>query len=56
MGATDPSSGTAAVHEVVRGLGALRRAGWAPRRTILFASWDAEEVRASVRVWRRLGR
>ncbi|KAF8812308.1 Zn-dependent exopeptidase [Phlegmacium glaucopus] len=43
MGATDPSSGTASVHEVVRGLGHLLRKGWRPLRTILIASWDAEE-------------
>ncbi|KAI0053744.1 Zn-dependent exopeptidase [Auriscalpium vulgare] len=43
LGATDPSSGTAALHEVVRGLGALIREGWRPLRTILIASWDAEE-------------
>ena len=45
MGATDPSSGTASAHEVVRGLGALLRLGWKPLRTIVIASWDAEEVR-----------
>lgn len=45
MGATDPSSGTASVHEVIRGLGELRKKGWKPLRTILIASWDAEEVR-----------
>jgi hypothetical protein len=44
MGATDPSSGTASVHEVIRGLGHLLRKGWRPLRTILIASWDAEEV------------
>ncbi|KAJ6538539.1 Zn-dependent exopeptidase [Mycena vulgaris] len=43
MGATDPSSGTASVHEVIRGLGALRKKGWKPLRTILICSWDAEE-------------
>ncbi|KIM91157.1 hypothetical protein PILCRDRAFT_811656 [Piloderma croceum F 1598] len=43
MGATDPSSGTASVHEVVRGLGALLKSGWKPLRSILIASWDAEE-------------
>ncbi|KZT74407.1 Zn-dependent exopeptidase [Daedalea quercina L-15889] len=43
MGATDPSSGTASAHEVVRGLGALLRLGWKPLRTIVVASWDAEE-------------
>ncbi|CEH12251.1 Transferrin receptor and related proteins containing the protease-associated (PA) domain [Ceraceosorus bombacis] len=42
-GAADPSSGTAALHEVVKGLGALRAKGWAPLRSIIVASWDAEE-------------
>ena len=44
MGATDPVSGTTALVEVVRGLGALLRQGWKPVRTIVIASWDAEEV------------
>ncbi|KAJ7653468.1 Zn-dependent exopeptidase [Mycena rosella] len=43
MGATDPSSGTVSVHEAVRGFGALMKKGWKPLRTILIASWDAEE-------------
>ena len=43
FGAVDPSSGTAAMLEAVHGLGALLRQGWRPKRTILFASWDAEE-------------
>ena len=42
-GAVDPSSGTAAMLEAVRGIGALVRQGWRPRRTIVFCSWDAEE-------------
>ena len=42
-GAVDPSSGTAAMLEMVRAFGELRRGGWRPRRSILFASWDAEE-------------
>jgi N-acetylated-alpha-linked acidic dipeptidase len=42
-GAADPGSGTAAMLEAVHGLGALLRRGWRPRRTILIASWDAEE-------------
>lgn len=45
MGAADPSSGTASIHEVVRGLGHLLRNGWIPLRTIVIASWDAEEVK-----------
>ncbi|KZW04009.1 Zn-dependent exopeptidase [Exidia glandulosa HHB12029] len=43
MGATDPSSGTASLHEVVRGFAALWHKGWRPLRTIVIASWDAEE-------------
>jgi hypothetical protein len=44
LGAVDPSSGTVAVHELVRGLGALLKEGWKPLRTIVIASWDGEEV------------
>ena len=44
MGAADPTSGTVSLHEVVRGLGALTKRGWKPLRTIIIASWDAEEV------------
>ncbi|KII94951.1 hypothetical protein PLICRDRAFT_128324, partial [Plicaturopsis crispa FD-325 SS-3] len=43
LGATDPTSGTASVHEIIRGFGVLLRSGWRPLRTIVFASWDAEE-------------
>ncbi|KAG2152653.1 Zn-dependent exopeptidase [Suillus bovinus] len=43
MGAADPTSGTVSLHEVVRGLGALYKRGWKPLRTIVIASWDAEE-------------
>ncbi len=43
FGAVDPSSGTAAMLEAVHGIGALLRQGWRPKRTIVFASWDAEE-------------
>jgi N-acetylated-alpha-linked acidic dipeptidase len=42
-GGVDPSSGSAALVELARTLGQLTRDGWRPRRTILFASWDAEE-------------
>ena len=48
MGATDPVSGTAALVEIVRGLGVLHKRGWKPVRTIVIASWDAEEVRFSL--------
>jgi len=42
-GAVDPNSGTASFLETARGLCAAVKAGWKPRRTILLASWDAEE-------------
>lgn len=42
-GAVDPSSGTASMLESVHGLGTLLRQGWKPKRTIVIASWDAEE-------------
>ena len=42
-GAVDPNSGTAAMLEAARGLGAALKAGWKPKRTILLCSWDAEE-------------
>ena len=43
FGGVDPSSGSAALMELARALGELARSGRRPRRTILFASWDAEE-------------
>lgn len=42
-GAVDPNSGTAAQLEVARGLAAAMKTGWRPKRTIILASWDAEE-------------
>jgi N-acetylated-alpha-linked acidic dipeptidase len=42
-GAVDPNSGTAAMLEAVHGVGELLKSGWKPRRTLVFASWDAEE-------------
>lgn len=42
-GAADPNSGTAAMLEAVHGLGVLLQHHWRPRRTIVIASWDAEE-------------
>ncbi len=42
-GAVDPISGTTAMLEAARGIGHLLRTGWRPKRTIIFASWDAEE-------------
>ena len=42
-GGVDPSTGTASLVELARTLGTLARQGARPKRTILFASWDAEE-------------
>jgi N-acetylated-alpha-linked acidic dipeptidase len=42
-GAEDPVSGTAALMEEARGLGALLKQGWKPKRTILYCVWDGEE-------------
>ncbi|XP_072022938.1 glutamate carboxypeptidase 2-like [Amphiura filiformis] len=44
FGAIDPSSGTAAMLEVSKAFGLVKsKHGWRPRRTIMFASWGAEE-------------
>src|SRR5512146_439248 len=43
FGAVDPNSGTAAMLETVHGIGTLLKSGWKPKRTLVFASWDAEE-------------
>lgn len=42
-GAVDNLSGTVALLEAARALAELSSAGWPPRRSILFAAWDAEE-------------
>ncbi len=42
-GATDPVSGMVAVLEEARALAELAKTGWKPKRTIIFAGWDAEE-------------
>lgn len=42
-GAIDPNSGTTAWLETARSLAAAVNAGWKPKRTIMLASWDAEE-------------
>jgi N-acetylated-alpha-linked acidic dipeptidase len=43
-GVTDDGSGIATLLEVARGLGALHRGGWTPKRTIRIAGWDGEEI------------
>ncbi|KAF2754355.1 Zn-dependent exopeptidase [Pseudovirgaria hyperparasitica] len=42
-GAADPNSGSAILIEMSRAFGKLLAQGWKPKRTILLASWDAEE-------------
>ena len=44
FGGVDPSSGTAAMMEMTRGLGQLTQQGMRPRRTVVVCSWDGEEV------------
>lgn len=43
FGGIDPGSSAAVVVEIARRLAALKANGWQPRRTIMFAFWDAEE-------------
>ncbi|EEC01380.1 glutamate carboxypeptidase, putative [Ixodes scapularis] len=42
-GGGDPGTGMAALMELVRLFGLLKKKGWTPGRTLVFASWDAEE-------------
>ncbi len=42
-GATDPVSGLVAELAEARALGELLKTGWRPKRTIVYAAWDAEE-------------
>ncbi len=42
-GADDPTSGQVALLEEARALGQLAAAGWKPKRTIIYLSWDGEE-------------
>lgn len=43
FGAADPLSGNVAMLSEAKALGALYKGGWRPDRTIVYASWDAEE-------------
>lgn len=43
FGATDPLSGHVAMMAEAKALGGLLKAGWKPKRTIVYTSWDAEE-------------
>jgi N-acetylated-alpha-linked acidic dipeptidase len=42
-GASDPISGASALLETARTLGAMRKQGWQPKRTIVLSLWDGEE-------------
>jgi N-acetylated-alpha-linked acidic dipeptidase len=42
-GAADNISGTVTVLETARAFAQLARSGWRPARTVIFATWDAEE-------------
>lgn len=42
-GANDPLAGLAALMEEARAYGVMMKAGWRPRRTIVYAAWDGEE-------------
>ncbi len=42
-GAEDPVSGMVALMEEARALGELAKAGWRPKRTIVYCAWDGEE-------------
>jgi N-acetylated-alpha-linked acidic dipeptidase len=44
FGGVDPSSGTASMMEMTRVLGQLATDGVRPRRTLVFCSWDGEEI------------
>jgi len=43
FGASDPLSGQVALLAEANAMGALVKQGWRPKRTIIYASWDAEE-------------
>jgi N-acetylated-alpha-linked acidic dipeptidase len=43
FGALDPLAGNVSLMEEAKAIGALLRTGWRPRRTLVYASWDAEE-------------
>jgi N-acetylated-alpha-linked acidic dipeptidase len=43
FGASDPLSGQVALLSEAKALGALAAGGWRPKRSIVYASWDAEE-------------
>ncbi|HKW65435.1 MAG TPA: transferrin receptor-like dimerization domain-containing protein [Candidatus Acidoferrum sp.] len=42
-GAEDPIAGQISLLEEARGMGELVKAGWKPKRTIIYCAWDGEE-------------
>ncbi len=42
-GADDPLSGLVAMMEEARSISELAKSGWRPKRTLIYAAWDAEE-------------
>ena len=43
QGASDPLSGMVSLMEEARAIGELVKTGWRPKRTLVYAGWDAEE-------------
>ncbi|MDI3258361.1 MAG: transferrin receptor-like dimerization domain-containing protein [Sinobacteraceae bacterium] len=43
FGAWDPLAGTVALMAEAKAIGKLVKSGWRPARTLIYASWDAEE-------------
>ena len=43
FGASDPLSGHVAMMAEAKAIGALVKAGWRPKRTLVYLSWDGEE-------------
>ena len=43
QGAADPISGMVSLMEEARAIGELVKTGWRPKRTLVYAGWDAEE-------------
>lgn len=43
FGAYDPLAGTVAMMAEAKAMGQLYKQGWRPKRTLVYASWDAEE-------------
>lgn len=44
FGASDPLSGNVAMMGEMKAIGQLAASGWKPKRTLVYSSWDGEEV------------